>query len=88
MESHLHTHLAEHLNSEIALRTITDLEVAKHWIKSTFLYVRAIKNPTNYGFAAGSKENIENELKGKNSLTYSIHILYIARSLAFSHKFN
>lgn len=66
LESHLHQHLAEHLNSEIVLRTIHNLKVAMHWIKESFLYVRAIKNPCNYGFTAGmSKENIENQLQGK-----------------------
>lgn len=35
------------------------------WIRSTFLYVRAIKNPINYGLAAGMmKEKIEKKLEG------------------------
>lgn len=49
IESSLHEHLLEHLNSEIVLETITDLPTALEWIKSTFLYIRACKNPGHYG---------------------------------------
>lgn len=45
----LHRHLVEHLNAEIVLRTLTDVTVALQWIRSTFLYIRALKNPTHYG---------------------------------------
>ncbi|NXT98537.1 HFM1 helicase, partial [Buphagus erythrorhynchus] len=49
IESSLHRHLVEHLNAEIVLHTVTDVSVALEWIKSTFLYIRALKNPTHYG---------------------------------------
>lgn len=49
IESHLHKCLAEHLNSEIVLQTITDLSIAVQWMKSTFFYVRASRDPTRYG---------------------------------------
>lgn len=45
----LHRHLVEHLNAEIVLHTVTDVSVALEWIRSTFLYIRALKNPTHYG---------------------------------------
>lgn len=45
----LHKHLVEHLNAEIVLHTVTDVSVALEWIRSTFLYIRALKNPTHYG---------------------------------------
>ncbi|KAJ8270164.1 hypothetical protein GJAV_G00111050 [Gymnothorax javanicus] len=50
IESSLHTHLMEHLNAEIVLHTISDVNVALDWIRSTFLYIRALKNPRHYGF--------------------------------------
>ncbi|XP_035279407.1 probable ATP-dependent DNA helicase HFM1 isoform X1 [Anguilla anguilla] len=50
IESSLHTHLVEHLNAEIVLHTISDVNVALDWIRSTFLYIRALKNPGHYGF--------------------------------------
>ncbi|NWT40871.1 HFM1 helicase, partial [Chroicocephalus maculipennis] len=49
IESSLHRHLVEHLNAEIVLHTVTDVTVALEWIRSTFLYIRALKNPTHYG---------------------------------------
>ncbi|KAM3604074.1 uncharacterized protein V6R79_006054 [Siganus canaliculatus] len=52
IESSLHRHLVEHLNAEIVLQTISDVSMALEWIRSTFLYIRALKNPTHYGFSA------------------------------------
>ncbi|XP_031470619.1 probable ATP-dependent DNA helicase HFM1 isoform X2 [Phasianus colchicus] len=64
IESSLHKHLVEHLNAEIALHTVTDVTVALEWIRSTFLYIRALKNPTHYGFSSGlDKIGIEAKLQ-------------------------
>ncbi|XP_034558917.1 probable ATP-dependent DNA helicase HFM1 isoform X2 [Notolabrus celidotus] len=52
IESSLHSHLVEHLNAEIVLQTISDVNMALDWIRSTLLYIRALKNPTHYGFSA------------------------------------
>ncbi|XP_022610745.1 probable ATP-dependent DNA helicase HFM1 [Seriola dumerili] len=52
IESSLHSHLVEHLNAEIVLQTISHVNMALDWIRSTFLYIRALKNPTHYGFSA------------------------------------
>ncbi|NWI91143.1 HFM1 helicase, partial [Pitta sordida] len=66
IESSLHRHLVEHLNAEIVLHTVTDVSVALEWIRSTFLYIRALKNPTHYGFSPGlDKIGIEAKLQGK-----------------------
>ncbi|KAI0647359.1 P-loop containing nucleoside triphosphate hydrolase protein [Trametes meyenii] len=48
LESSLHVHLPEHLNSEIALGTITDMSSAKEWLHNSFLYRRLQKNPQHY----------------------------------------
>ncbi|KAI3375127.1 hypothetical protein L3Q82_021643, partial [Scortum barcoo] len=48
IESSLHSHLVEHLNAEIVLQTISDVNMALDWIRSTLLYIRALKNPTHY----------------------------------------
>ncbi|NWX24227.1 HFM1 helicase, partial [Aegotheles bennettii] len=64
IESSLHQHLVEHLNAEIVLHTVTDVTVALEWIRSTFLYNRALKNPTHYGFSSGlDKIGIEAKLR-------------------------
>ena len=41
--------MAEHLNAEIALHSITDISIAMEWLKATFLYQRVFKNPKHYG---------------------------------------
>ncbi|XP_062538185.1 probable ATP-dependent DNA helicase HFM1 [Armigeres subalbatus] len=64
IESYLHEHLAEHLNSEIVLQTITDLASAMDWIRSTFLYVRALAAPARYGLPPNlDKAQIETKLE-------------------------
>ncbi|GAB1289931.1 Probable ATP-dependent DNA helicase HFM1 [Apodemus speciosus] len=64
VESSLHRHLIEHLNAEIVLHTITDVNVALDWIRSTLLYIRALKNPSHYGFVSGlNKDGIEAKLQ-------------------------
>ncbi|XP_006140221.1 probable ATP-dependent DNA helicase HFM1 isoform X1 [Tupaia chinensis] len=64
VESSLHRHLIEHLNAEIVLRTITDVNIALEWIRSTLLYIRALKNPSYYGFKSGlNKDGIEAKLQ-------------------------
>lgn len=76
IESSLHRHLAEHLNSEVVLRTITDVAVAVSWIRSTFLYVRAFHNPLHYGLPQGlSKEAFESKLQGL--CVFELNILFL-----------
>ncbi|KAK6509182.1 Sec63 [Arthrobotrys musiformis] len=60
LESCLHLNLIEHLNAEIGLGTITDIESAKQWLRSTFLHIRMKSNPRYYNFKV---ENIEAEIE-------------------------
>jgi ATP-dependent DNA helicase HFM1/MER3 len=48
LESTLHLNLIDHLNAEIGLGTIRDVQSARKWFASTFLYVRLKQNPTYY----------------------------------------
>ncbi|MFC7224763.1 DEAD/DEAH box helicase [Halalkalicoccus sp. GCM10025322] len=50
IESRLAEDLDAHLNAEIALGTIRDLEDVMEWIETTFYYVRARSRPQEYGF--------------------------------------
>lgn len=50
LESTLHRNLIEHLNSEIGLGTVCDLNSAKTWLGGTFLSVRMKQNPKYYKF--------------------------------------
>lgn len=62
VDSQLHKYLTEHLNSEIVLGTINDDVIARKWIDATFLRVRLMRNPENYGLTKNCslavKENI------------------------------
>ncbi|XP_037077868.1 probable ATP-dependent DNA helicase HFM1 [Pollicipes pollicipes] len=63
-ESWLHLHLIAHLNAEVVLGTVTDVEVALRWLRSTFLYVRALRNPTHYGLPPGlPRRQVEDRLQ-------------------------
>lgn len=48
LESKLHLNLIEHLNSEIGLGTIKNLDTAKKWLSGTFLFVRMRQAPQHY----------------------------------------
>ncbi|KAI4604290.1 Sec63 [Pestalotiopsis sp. 9143b] len=48
LESKLHLNLIEHLNSEIGLGTIKNLDTAKKWLSGTFLFVRMRQAPHHY----------------------------------------
>jgi ATP-dependent DNA helicase HFM1/MER3 len=48
LESCLHNNLTEHVNSEIGLGTITNVESAKAWLRSSFLFQRIQHNPRHY----------------------------------------
>uniref|UniRef100_A0AAV2JRF2 DNA 3'-5' helicase n=1 Tax=Knipowitschia caucasica TaxID=637954 RepID=A0AAV2JRF2_KNICA len=64
IESSLHGNLVEHLNAEIVLHTISDVNMALDWIRSTFLYIRALKNPKHYGFSTDlDRQGIESKLQ-------------------------
>lgn len=65
VESCLHRYLAEHLNAEILSGTISDVAVAMEWLRSTFFYIRASRNPRHYNIPLGlSTEAYEAKLQG------------------------
>ncbi|KAG8123997.1 hypothetical protein E2320_019324, partial [Naja naja] len=51
IESQFLESLADHLNAEIALGTVTNIEEAVKWISYTYLYVRMRANPLVYGIS-------------------------------------
>lgn len=53
LESTLHFNLIEHLNSEVTLGTVHNLQSAKAWVLSTFLAVRLKQNPAHYSLDGG-----------------------------------
>ncbi|MCO5575659.1 hypothetical protein L7F22_029463 [Adiantum nelumboides] len=64
VESELFASIAEHLNAEIVLMTVSDVSLAIDWLKCSFLYVRIKKNPEHYKIHhGGSAEQLEKKLK-------------------------
>ena len=59
VESCLQSSIPEYLNTEVTNRTITDLSTALTWVKSTFLYIRASRNPAHYGIPIQAAKNEE-----------------------------
>jgi ATP-dependent DNA helicase HFM1/MER3 len=64
LESSLHLNLAEHLNSEIGLGTITNISLAKAWLHNSFLFQRIKSNPGYYTIttADGQTTTVGDEL--------------------------
>ncbi|KAK1236425.1 ATP-dependent DNA helicase MER3, partial [Marasmius sp. AFHP31] len=64
VESSLQNNLAEHLNSEIGLGTITNVTSAKDWLKQSFLYQRIQKNPAHYSMNKDANQSWEEKMDG------------------------
>jgi|SRR5579859_8040318 len=64
LESRLHLQLFEHMNAEIGLCNIFDVESAINWLHNTFFHVRCRVNPTYYGLASDCRgvEELINDL--------------------------
>ncbi|MFC6952524.1 DEAD/DEAH box helicase [Halorubellus litoreus] len=63
IESRLADNLDAHLNAEIAMGTIRDLEDVMSWLETTFYYVRASSAPDRYDFE-GLREYVREKLEG------------------------
>lgn len=62
LESCLHLNLIDHLNAEIGLGNVTDIESAVRWLAGTFLFVRLRRNPTHYKLKEGANKDDEHEM--------------------------
>lgn len=62
LESSLHVNIAEHVNSEIGLGTITDIESAKVWLRNSFLFQRLQRNPKHYAIGKGEQQTWQERL--------------------------
>jgi len=49
LESKFLSHLVDQLNAEIVLGTVNNLKEAVSWLGYTYLYVRMLRNPVDYG---------------------------------------
>ncbi|CAG8158979.1 unnamed protein product [Penicillium salamii] len=62
LESCLHLNLIDHLNAEIGLGNVCDVQSAVKWLAGTFLFVRLSRNPTHYNLKEGAKQEDEDEM--------------------------
>jgi ATP-dependent DNA helicase HFM1/MER3 len=81
LESTLHLNLIEHLNSEIGLGAIRNLQEARIWLTGTFLSVRMRQNPDYYKFD-GLPRNIDADLRLKQACERNIKLLQDHQLLA------
>ncbi|EJD53129.1 P-loop containing nucleoside triphosphate hydrolase protein, partial [Auricularia subglabra TFB-10046 SS5] len=63
LESFLHHNLAEHINSEVGLGTITNVDGAKTWLQNSFFYQRIQKNPAHYRLDKASTQTWSQRLE-------------------------
>jgi activating signal cointegrator complex subunit 3 len=57
IESQFIKRLPDHLNAEIVLGTVTNIQEAVTWLSYTYLYIRMLKNPWNYSITYNQKVN-------------------------------
>jgi len=62
IESTLEGDLDTHLNAEVAMGTVSDLEEVMSWVETTFYYVRAKSEPDQYDFE-GLRERVRGVLE-------------------------
>ena len=62
LESSLHQNLLEHINSEIGMGAITDIEGAKAWLRHSFLRQRIERNPGHYHIGKSANQSWEQKL--------------------------
>ncbi|KAG9318654.1 putative ATP-dependent DNA helicase MER3 [Chiua virens] len=84
LESSLHQNLAEHLNSEIGLGTISTIENAKDWLRHSFFYRRIQRNPRHYDI--GKCENQTWEEKVDEIVMQSILSLCDTQLISYTEK--
>jgi pre-mRNA-splicing helicase BRR2 len=57
IESQFVSKLADNLNAEVVLGTVTTVREAAAWLGYTYLYVRMLRNPTLYGVEPDAVEH-------------------------------
>lgn len=60
IESQFHARLHDNLNAEVALGTVSTVDEGVEWLKYTYMYTRALKNPMAYGIAYNAVERDPN----------------------------
>jgi activating signal cointegrator complex subunit 3 len=64
VESSLASALADPLNAEVAAGTVRSAQDGVDWLTWTFLFRRALANPSYYGLRSGSPDDVDEYLSG------------------------
>ena len=68
IESQFIENLADNLNAEIVLGTVTNIQEAVSWLSYTYLFVRMLRNPMVYGIGYEEKELDPNLVQKRTEL--------------------
>lgn len=71
LESKFLSHLVDQLNAEIVLGTVNNLKEGVAWLGYTYLYVRMLRNPTDYGITVEELEDDPHLIKRRVNLIHS-----------------
>lgn len=75
IESQLMKRLADSINAEVVLGTISNLQEAAEWIGYTYLYVRMLRNPSLYGIKPSVLDSDQLLLQHRLDLAHSAAVL-------------
>eukprot|EP01138_Halocafeteria_seosinensis_P016461 gb/GECG01016792.1/.p1 GENE.gb/GECG01016792.1/~~gb/GECG01016792.1/.p1 ORF type:complete len:2228 (+),score=336.86 gb/GECG01016792.1/:1-6684(+) len=75
IESQMMKRLADSINAEVVLGTISNLQEAAEWIGYTYLYVRMLREPSLYGIDTSVLENDKLLLQHRLDLAHSAAVL-------------
>lgn len=71
IESKFLSHLVDQLNAEIVLGTVNNLKEGVTWLGYTYLYVRMLRNPSDYGITQEELEDDPHLIKRRVNLIHS-----------------
>eukprot|EP00953_Heterococcus_sp_UTEX-ZZ885_P017076 9573-Heterococcus_DN1.PRE.3 len=71
IESQYLTRLADNLNAEISLGTVSTVAEAADWLGYTYLYVRMLRNPDQYGVPEGYEQNDPSLLQHRTNIIHT-----------------
>ncbi|KAL7670074.1 hypothetical protein ACOME3_005012 [Neoechinorhynchus agilis] len=84
IESKLLNSLADWLNAEIVLGTVTSVDEAVRWLSDTYFYVRLLSNPQAYGLTLADLSNDPNlALYRRNVVLKTVNALEEAKMVRF-----
>lgn len=78
IESQFHTDLSNHLNAEIVLGSVTNIDEAVNWLQYTYLYVRMLRNPKHYINVDDLLVSQQQQQQSLDSASYLLDVIYSA----------